>query len=66
MLLGVGTDILHLPRLKALIGRRSQGLLARRILSTHELEVFASLPDCDAARRVRFLAVRYIQTYRMD
>jgi len=59
MLIGVGTDILHLPRLLNLFARRSQEHFAQRILTTSELAVFHALPASDASRRVRFLAVRY-------
>ncbi|GAA5919627.1 hypothetical protein JCM1841_001091 [Sporobolomyces salmonicolor] len=36
MIAGVGVDLLHLPRLRALIARRGAALLARRILSVPE------------------------------
>ncbi|KZW03966.1 4'-phosphopantetheinyl transferase [Exidia glandulosa HHB12029] len=56
MLLGIGTDVLHFPRLVNLISRRSEAQLARRVLGASELEQFAAL---DASRRVRLLAVSW-------
>jgi holo-[acyl-carrier protein] synthase len=37
MILGVGVDLLALPRLRAVIARRGRDRLAKRILSTSEL-----------------------------
>lgn len=47
MILGIGVDLLHLPRLKSILTRHSPALLARRILNSEELEAFYNLfPDC--------------------
>jgi holo-[acyl-carrier protein] synthase len=40
MILGIGVDIVHLPRITALIARRGKERLARRILSPTELIEF--------------------------
>lgn len=43
MIVGIGTDILHIPRLKQLIAKRGAPVLARRILSPRELTEFKAL-----------------------
>ncbi|OAD77138.1 hypothetical protein PHYBLDRAFT_108948 [Phycomyces blakesleeanus NRRL 1555(-)] len=40
MILGIGVDLLHLPRLASLVARRGSGGLAKRILSKNEHEMF--------------------------
>ncbi|KAG5716540.1 Holo-[acyl-carrier-protein] synthase [Termitomyces sp. T112] len=57
-ILGIGVDILHVPRIAALFQRRGSRLPAR-ILSHSEIFQFESLPSSDLARRIRFLAVRW-------
>ncbi|KZV69168.1 4'-phosphopantetheinyl transferase [Peniophora sp. CONT] len=56
-LFGIGIDILHVPRLRALASRRGPARLAARILSPPEHGLFAKLPESDA--QTRFLAVRW-------
>ncbi|KDQ17590.1 hypothetical protein BOTBODRAFT_185729 [Botryobasidium botryosum FD-172 SS1] len=58
-ILGVGIDILHLPRLRSLLSRRDPLLLAKRILSAPELAEWEDIPPQQCARRERFLAVRW-------
>ncbi|CAO3696295.1 unnamed protein product [Rhizopus stolonifer] len=43
MILGIGVDILHLPRLNTLLLRRGKEKLAKRILSKTELSEFNQL-----------------------
>lgn len=43
MILGIGVDILHLPRLSSLVIRRGREKLAKRILSKKELIEFNNL-----------------------
>ncbi|KAI9266077.1 4'-phosphopantetheinyl transferase [Sporodiniella umbellata] len=43
MILGIGVDILHLPRLNAVLRRRGSEKLAKRILSKAELSDFNRL-----------------------
>ncbi|BEI84076.1 hypothetical protein CcaverHIS002_0406800 [Cutaneotrichosporon cavernicola] len=65
MLLGLGVDLLSLPRLQALIARRTAHRLAERICSPRELAAFASLPakhpepSTLKAQQLRFLASRW-------
>lgn len=55
-ILGIGVDVLHLPRLtRHLCDNR----LARRILSPAELQNYLALPKEDHGRRIRFLGVRW-------
>ncbi|KAF8271767.1 4'-phosphopantetheinyl transferase superfamily [Lactarius quietus] len=55
-ILGIGVDILHLPRLtRHLCDNR----LARRILSPAELREYLALPKEYRERRIRFLGVRW-------
>ncbi|KAI8890464.1 4'-phosphopantetheinyl transferase [Backusella circina FSU 941] len=42
MILGIGVDIVHLQRIRALVARRGSEKLARRILSVKELAEFQS------------------------
>jgi holo-[acyl-carrier protein] synthase len=61
MIIGIGLDILYLPRLSQLVKRRGIDGLARRILTRDEVKVFQSTLDGDAplgAAAVRYLAVR--------
>jgi holo-[acyl-carrier protein] synthase len=59
--LGIGLDIVHLPRFAALIQRRTAARVAARVLSTREHTDFArlSLGERDPAV-ARFLAVRCV------
>ncbi|GBE79239.1 Putative holo-[acyl-carrier-protein] [Sparassis crispa] len=58
-ILGIGVDILHVPRLVSLIERRTDKRVAARILSNQEFAVWETLPSSDHVRRTRFLAVRW-------
>jgi holo-[acyl-carrier protein] synthase len=62
MLLGIGVDIVHLPRIAAIVKRQFGHKFARRILSANELEQWSSLPDYDFQKQVQFLAVRWVQS----
>ncbi|KAI0303121.1 4'-phosphopantetheinyl transferase superfamily [Russula brevipes] len=55
-ILGIGVDVLHLPRLTRHL---SDNRLARRILSPIELREYLALPLEDHERRIRFLGVRW-------
>ncbi|KAI0356578.1 4'-phosphopantetheinyl transferase [Trametes cingulata] len=57
--LGVGVDIIHVPRIVALLRRRSQNHFAQRILNKEELARWNSIPAEKDAERVRYLAVRW-------
>ena len=59
-ILGIGVDIVHVPRIIRLLERRTPTRLAHRILSEKELSVWNELPSEDEARRMRYLAVRYV------
>jgi len=54
-LLGVGIDIVHLPRMVALIARRGSERVANRILSSEEVAAWRTTSSDTA----RFLAVRF-------
>ena len=58
-ILGIGVDIVHLPRILALLNRRSPDRFAFRILSTTEYDQWHALQISDAQDRAQFLAVRY-------
>jgi len=53
---GVGVDLLHVPRMAALINRRGANKIASRILSPSEQVVFGRLQPDSATR---FLGVRW-------
>ncbi|KAJ9107309.1 hypothetical protein QFC21_000759 [Naganishia friedmannii] len=66
MITGIGTDILHLARLRNVIARRGADRLARRILSASEMTEFSALhgkqqDDKEGlhAMQTRFLASRW-------
>ena len=56
MLLGVGVDMLHLPRLSRIVSRYGKEKLAKRILSSRERTVMDSLL-CET-EVLSFLALR--------
>ncbi|OCH93659.1 4'-phosphopantetheinyl transferase [Obba rivulosa] len=58
-ILGIGVDLIHVPRIVSLLNRRTPGRLAARILSDEELALWKDIPPGDSARRTRFLAVRW-------
>jgi holo-[acyl-carrier protein] synthase len=58
-ILGIGIDLVYLPRFTSFVTRRTPARVAQRILSTSELVAFRQLPFDDAARVTRFLAVRW-------
>ncbi|KAI0637867.1 4'-phosphopantetheinyl transferase [Trametes polyzona] len=58
-ILGIGVDIVHLPRIIQLMERRTPAKLAHRILSAKELAVWNAFRAEEAARRTRYLAVRW-------
>ncbi|CAG8649402.1 6890_t:CDS:2 [Funneliformis mosseae] len=59
MILGIGIDIIHLPRIKDLLTRKPTSLLqfSKRILSDRELKEFNERDELD--NNVKFLAVRW-------
>lgn len=58
--IGIGVDVVYLPRIVSFIKRRTARRLASRILSNDELAAWDSIPPRDDLRRTRFLAVRYV------
>ncbi|GAA5950574.1 hypothetical protein JCM3765_000535 [Sporobolomyces pararoseus] len=60
MLLGIGVDLLHLPRLRALLNRRTPHQLGSRILSQPELDDFqtGALAE-DRTKAENYLALRW-------
>jgi holo-[acyl-carrier protein] synthase len=60
-ILGIGVDVVYLPRILALLNRRRPDRFASRILSTTEYGQWQALQISDAPNRVQFLAVRYIK-----
>ncbi|GAA5820082.1 hypothetical protein JCM11251_005474 [Rhodosporidiobolus azoricus] len=60
MILGVGVDLLHLPRLRSLLNRRDPLRLAGRICSAAELEQWQDMHSSgQGAESERFLASRW-------
>ena len=58
MIIGIGTDILQLPRLVAAY-ERTQGRLAKRILGEQELLVFGQRLARNQRRGMAYLATRF-------
>ncbi|KAI8149424.1 4'-phosphopantetheinyl transferase [Fennellomyces sp. T-0311] len=62
MILGIGVDIVHLPRIASLVARKGRTRLAKRILSPSELNEFVQrFPNEHAAvdQQVMFLGSRW-------
>jgi len=59
-ILGIGVDVVHIPRIASLIRRRTAGKLATRILSTQEIIRWKLISATQTeAKQVQFLAVRW-------
>ncbi|KAF8165406.1 4'-phosphopantetheinyl transferase [Crassisporium funariophilum] len=58
-ILGIGVDIVHVPRIASLFTRRCPDRFALRILSKQEYVQWESLRNSDLSERVRFIAVRW-------
>lgn len=63
--LGIGVDILHLPRLISLLSRKGSDAFSKKILSSQELRSFQGLREFqhgggDIERIARFLGVRWV------
>ena len=63
-ILGIGVDLVHVPRIAQLLQRRGADKFASKILSTNEYaqwkSTFAAPADLDDHRCARFLAVRFV------
>ncbi|KAL1740074.1 4'-phosphopantetheinyl transferase superfamily [Schizophyllum fasciatum] len=57
-ILGIGVDLVHIPRIAAALSRHPSRFPAR-ILSPSELADWCQLASATASERVRFLAVRW-------
>jgi len=57
--LGLGVDIVHLPRIASLMQRHPPARFAFRILSPVELPEWKAVSSADVSQQVRFLAVRW-------
>lgn len=60
MILGIGVDIVHLPRIASLITRRGSKVLARRILSSREHKEFETFTD--ERQQLVYLGSRYTRS----
>ncbi len=58
MILGIGVDLLHIPRFRLLIRRRGLDRVARRILSKPEVTEFTNVSAGSSDIAERFLATR--------
>ena len=61
-ILGIGVDLVHIPRIASLLGRRNPERFAAKILSTQEYNQWVSLGASEPFARLRFLAVRYCRS----
>ena len=57
MILGVGIDLLNTYRVKTLFNKFGDNKLARKILSTQEIDVFNNIVDID--KKINFLAKKF-------
>jgi len=63
MIVGIGVDLLHLPRLRSLLKRRNPQQLASRILSNEELQEWKEYQvDWNMKQKESYLALRCIST----
>lgn len=58
MIYGIGTDIIRIDRIEAVMSRHGDRF-ARRILGPQELEKYAARRDRASVRGLRFLATRF-------
>ncbi|KAI0685600.1 4'-phosphopantetheinyl transferase [Cytidiella melzeri] len=58
-ILGIGVDVVHLPRIADLVKRRTAQRLASRILSSTEMDDWGKVSKANSSRHVLFLAVRW-------
>ncbi|KAF9462580.1 4'-phosphopantetheinyl transferase [Collybia nuda] len=58
-ILGIGVDVVHIPRFAALLNRRGSRQLATRILSLEEYAQWQSSSHSDPSHHARFFAVRW-------
>lgn len=58
MIYGIGTDILHIPRIAATMAR-TEGRLAEKILGADELKVYHARCARNASRGLAYLATRF-------
>lgn len=63
---GIGVDLLHVPRMAALVLRRGANKIAARILSPSEQGVFGRLSPDKADTVTRFLGVRCVLPCRVS
>jgi phosphopantetheinyl transferase (holo-ACP synthase) len=57
-ILGIGIDLVSLPRFRSLLARRAPDRLALRILSPSEHTLWTSRASWSADRELHFLATR--------
>ncbi|KJA30016.1 hypothetical protein HYPSUDRAFT_60851 [Hypholoma sublateritium FD-334 SS-4] len=57
-ILGIGVDLVHVPRIVSLLSRRTPEKFAAKILSPQEYQQWQDI-DASNPQRVRFLAVRW-------
>ncbi|KIM46250.1 hypothetical protein M413DRAFT_64751 [Hebeloma cylindrosporum] len=58
-ILGIGVDLVHIPRIVSLLERRNPEKFAAKILSPQEYTQWVSLGSSEPSVRLRFLAVRW-------
>ncbi|KAH9482450.1 Holo-[acyl-carrier-protein] synthase [Psilocybe cubensis] len=58
-ILGIGVDLVHVPRITSILTRNHGDRFAARILSNEELSEWQSLGLVSISHRARFLAVRW-------
>ncbi|KAG2230717.1 4'-phosphopantetheinyl transferase [Thamnidium elegans] len=56
MIIGIGVDIVHLPRIASLMSRRGSNKLAKRILSQQEYQEFGGLKQ---EKQLNYLGSRW-------
>ncbi|PPQ63864.1 hypothetical protein CVT24_009490 [Panaeolus cyanescens] len=58
-ILGIGVDLVYVPRILVLLTRRNPEKFASKILSIEEHKQWSEIQDTNTKARVRFLAVRW-------
>lgn len=59
-IVGIGVDVVHIPRIIALMRRRTPNRLASRILSKAEMQDWVNIASAEPTTQARYLSVRYV------
>jgi len=61
MIIGIGVDILHIPRFLSFLRRRGDVAVARRILHPSEFEAWIQIPQGYTEQKTKYLSTRCVK-----